>query len=208
MDNWLGHEMVFGRTGSGKSWWAWSQLHKYGRGVYIDVEGGQVPAGVGAVPASRRDEVDVILQVARQSRGVIHYVTHTDPVVARSEIALLVREALKRDWPAGAVWVIDEAHLFAAEGLVRGPVHELARRGRKRGLSLVAVTPRPQDIAKAVVSQAARVTVFPVAWSGPYLDRYGIPHDQVQAVLSDQPLYAPVQWVDGQVVPKAPARFS
>lgn len=194
---WTGHTFVAGRTGSGKSYWAAHRCLEWdGPCLVIDRRGGMY-RDLGWPTADRKHRPEDLIAAAA---GGICYVPHWDPTVARAETDELVAEIFARG-PHSPAWLlcVDEAWRVAREGDRPGQVHRAAVEGRAAGIQLLAVSQRPADVSKDLVTQCGRIVIFQTSLEGPWMQRYGIDHAAVEALLNAAPPYSYVTW-DGRSI--------
>lgn len=189
---WTGHVFVAGQTGSGKSYaavrWAlsWSTVAPV---IVLD----PADQGLPFTRADRHDEWSDILAAA--AAGGVAYVPHDDPRYAAAELQLIAGRLMRRgEGEPPALLVVDEAQEYAPEGRV-GPLHRIALRGRRRpgsaGVQLVAISPRPAQVAKAIVSQCRYHVIFSTSsFEDEYMRRHGLPADEIRAALAAAPDYS------------------
>lgn len=196
--------MVVGATGTGKSWYAWERANRARSCLFFDTEDAAAGAGRPPGPVIRAGWEDGAVDLVRCLRGkapmpaVVQYVPRDSEKVARAELAVLVNALIARPGPE-VLLAVDEAYYYAAEGLADGPLHLVARRGRKYGLALLAVTQRPADVSKTLVTQCSRHILFKTSCEGPWFSRYGLPAEGIRARLDAAPAYSYLVW-DGIVL--------
>lgn len=176
-------------TRSGKSYYAAQQGRRHaGPLLVID------PQDSPCWPWPRANGANRAADIIDQARhGGVVYVPDWRDKLGRAEVTYLLAEVMEYAkangggaGPAGRQWLVicDEAHAYAAEGGPAGGLHLIARRGLRWGVRGLFVSQRPADVAKAVASQAPRHVIFePGPFGGPYLERYGIPADEVRRLL-------------------------
>lgn len=185
------HECVTGMTRSGKSYYA-ARLGRRHAGPLLVIDPQDTPGW----PWPRATGANVAADVIDQARnGGVVYVPDWNDKHGRAEVTYLLAEVMEYAKAHGAgagrgnhAWLVicDEAHIYAPEGGPPGGLHLLARRGLRWGVSAMFVSQRPADVAKAVISQAARHVIFePGPFGGPYFEKYGIPADEVRRLLDE-----------------------
>ena len=174
---WQGHEFVCGLPGSGKTHHA-IHVARAHRGPVIVVD----PQDDPDLPWPRADASNSWGQIWEAAgRGGVRYVPSVDDGRANRELRIIAQRLL-RPHSRELLLVIDEAHIYAPEGKPAGPLHQLARRGRRFGVRLVLISQRPADLSKGLVLLSARHTIF-TTFEGPYLSRYGINGEELRHKL-------------------------
>lgn len=174
---WPGHEFVCGLPGSGKTHHA-IRLAREHRGAVIVVD----PQDDPDLPWPRADASNSWGQIWEAAgRGGVRFVPAMDDQRANRELRLIAQRLLHPHQRELLV-VVDEAHIYAPEGKPVGPLHQLARRGRRFGVRLVLISQRPADLSKGLVLLSARHTIF-TSFEGPYLSKYGINGEELRRRL-------------------------
>lgn len=185
---WQGHEFVCGLPGSGKTHHAVHVARQH-RGPLLVID----PQDDPQLPWPRADSGNTWGQVWQAAaHGGVRYVPSMDDARANRELQLMASRLLlphDREW----LIVIDEAHIYAPEGRPAGPLHQLARRGRRFNGRLLLISQRPADLSKGLVLLAARHTIF-TTFEGAYLSRYGIPGDELRQRLVNGGDYSYCTW--------------
>lgn len=138
----------------------------------------------------RADMSDDVARVL--GAGYIRYVPSSDDDTARQELAVLVDHAFARR--GDVVFVCDEAQEYAPQGGAPGPLEQVARRGRSKGVWLWAVSQHPADLSKKVMRQLGKVFLFEMPWSSPYFATYKIPQDELKERLAAGGAYSYCVW--------------
>lgn len=175
---WPGHEFVCGLPGSGKTHHA-VFLARQHRGPLLVID----PQDDPGLPWPRADASNTWGQIwAAAQHGGVRYVPSMDDERAHRELRLITQRLLQPH-SRELLLVVDEAHIYAPEGKPAGPLHQLARRGRRFGARLLLISQRPADLSKGLVLLCSRHTIF-TSFEGPYLQRFGIPADDLRQRLA------------------------
>ena len=195
--SWTGHTFIAGRTGSGKSHHAAGlALAWAGPCLIIDRANGLSDL-LGWPAATRRDSHRDIMRALLGGPGLGHlcYIPHWDTAIARAETDLLIRVLFARGpHDPALLLIVDEAWRVAREGERPGQVHRVAVEGLAAGIQLVAISQRPANVSKDLVTQCDRMVLFPTSFEQNWLGRYGIDHAEVSGLLDRAPQYSYVTW--------------
>lgn len=183
------HSDIVGATGSGKTTLA-ARMYENAPGVAIYVDpSGEVPVNGAVVDMSEGEAFDPSV-LAENRRIVI-----IPPDGAGSEADMRFIEQLQSalfsigdEIPHndGRFYVfIDEAHEFAPlHADPSNPIIRMSKRGRKRNIRLFMVSQSPADMSKKAVKQMKYHVIFAVNdYDSEYLDRYGMPADEIKERL-------------------------
>lgn len=189
-----GHSLVAGRTGSGKTYLSRLLISQWSGPVFsFDTQ----EEGLPGVEVSRSNSLREVVEALKAGDHLV-YVPPVGDDAARAVAAALCRAVIGRDWTRlgdGLLLVFDEAAVyFPQDKPPREEILAIARRGRKWGIKILAITQRPADVSKGLVTQCVQHIVFQTSWEGPYFRNYGVPSDQVAAKLQEGGDYSFVVW--------------
>lgn len=191
------HVLAVGRTGTGKTRHLLGYALRGKRVLYFNTQGEDAPWPGLAVADRRIALADLWPGLAL---GPVNYVPHDETPVARAELDVLVADAMRREWRPPLVLCVDEADVFAPEGGRPGPLERLAKRGRKQGVFLYAITQHPADLSKQVVRNVRRHVVFRLDYSAAYYRHHRLPAEEIEGALALSPSpHAYVVYEDGEV---------
>lgn len=185
-----GHEVVIGRTQSGKTYYAVKARAHFWRGPILFFNPQGFPA-VGFVDVTGKDDVGQILQALRAGLR-LSYIPSDRDEVAEKELSVLVDAVFSAGWPVpGLLFVADEAQDFPS------PLRRIARRGLARGVTGVFISQRPAEMHNTLLTQAIRHVIFSSAWESQYFKRYGLDAEKIAGLLASAPKYSYVVVADG-----------
>lgn len=176
-----GHTFVCGITRSGKTEFAKKLMAAWeGAAVFINTQGEKSPFLKGNRYSSLRSLLSALRRGAK-----VDYTPSPDDALALAEIQCLIPYFMDLGCRGGGLLVvIDEAHVYGAQGMRDSPLFRISRRGLKYGVTGVFVSQRPADVDKRIVTQCVRHVIFSTSFEGPYFRRYGIPGEELQKKLS------------------------
>lgn len=179
-----GHEVVLGRTQSGKTHYAVKARADSWRGpVLFFNPQGFVPGG-GYIGVTGQDDLEQIIRALRSGQK-ISYVPSDKDDLAEKELSVLVDAIFPVAWGApGLLFIADEAQDFP------GPLRRIARRGLARGVTGVFISQRPAEMHNTLLTQAIRHVIFDSAWESQYFKRYGLDSDKIEGILSKAQKYS------------------
>ena len=180
-----GHEVVVGRTQSGKTHYAINaRAEDWGGPVLFFNPQGFPVSGRKWVSCSGHSIVAQLIQVLKQGLKLA-YVPSDNDAIAVQELNQLVDLSFSGSWPsAGLLFIADEAQDFA------GPLRRIARRGLARGVTGVFISQRPAEMHNTLLTQAIRHVIFASAWESQYFKRYGLDADFIQQTLATAKPYS------------------
>ena len=180
-----GHEVVIGRTQSGKTHYAVKARANFWRGpvLFFNPQGFPPPGDYIAVTG--RDNLGQIMQALRAGLR-LSYIPSDRDEIAEQELSCLVGAVFSADWPqsGGLLFVADESQDFSR------PLRRIARRGLARGVTGVFISQRPAEMHNTLLTQAIRHVIFSSAWESQYFKRYGLDADKIAGLLAAAPKYS------------------
>ena len=180
-----GHEVVVGRTQSGKTHYAIKARAESWRGpvLFFNPQGFPV-SGRAWVSCSGHSIVAQLIQVLKQGLKLAYVPSDID-AVAEQELSVLVDAVFSASFPApGLLFVADEAQDFAA------PLRRIARRGLARGVTGCFISQRPAEMHNTLLTQAVRHVIFDSSWESQYFKRYGLDADKIEQTLRQAQRYS------------------
>ena len=180
-----GHEVVVGRTQSGKTHYAINaRAEDWGGPVLFFNPQGFPVSGRKWVSCSGHSIVAQLIQVLKQGLKLAYVPSDID-AVAEQELSVLVDAVFSASFPApGLLFVADEAQDFAA------PLRRIARRGLARGVTGAFISQRPAEMHNTLLTQAVRHVIFDSSWESQYFKRYGLDADKIEQTLRQAQRYS------------------
>ena len=179
-----GHEVVIGRTQSGKTHYTIHGRAKHWPGPVLFFNPQGFPAGDSWIDADGYSDLSLIKR-ALMLKKHIAYIPSDNDAIAVQELNQLVDLSFSGSWPsAGLLFIADEAQDFA------GPLRRIARRGLARGVTGVFISQRPAEMHNTLLTQAIRHVIFASAWESQYFKRYGLDADFIQQTLATAKPYS------------------
>lgn len=173
------HVLVVGKTGSGKTYWmakVCSYLPAY---IFVNPQEEDIVDSITQVVTEDSHEV---IRLLEEGYRKIQFLPAEDDSVAIDQL-----EDIRRDlWEVagemhikeGQWWmnmIIDECQIYAPLGS-RNDIQSFARRGRRYGIKLWALSQQPQDLAKGIVNNVDYQVLFRLGqYSSIYFKNYKIP---------------------------------
>lgn len=193
------HETVIGRTGSGKSYYAWQKARQAGYTLWWNTDDDDPPPGIRPIQAAPHNYASQLVEAARGPGRVVSFVPDDNLLVARAQLGAVCAHLMRPKRFVGIRFVVDEAHEYARNNQQSGPLQEIARRGRKRAIAAVFITQRPAALSKDLTSMSRIKTIFRTDdWD--WLADHELPADAIMRAFSqttDEHAY--VQVIDGTV---------
>jgi len=187
-----GHEVVIGRTQSGKTYYAVKARAATWRAavLFFNPQGFPI-SGAGWVSCSGHSMLPQIVKVLRAGLK-ISYVPSDKDEIAEKELSCLVDAIFATVFPSpGLLFVADEAQDFPA------PLRRIARRGLARGVTGVFISQRPAEMHNTLLTQATRHVIFDSSWESQYFKRYGLDAEKIEQTLRQAPPHSYVVVANG-----------
>jgi len=198
------HELIAGITRSGKSFFSFHEIQHSDRPtIYINVKGEKLK---GVEPIKTMDKKNTVKQLlhALKHYKAVDFRVSDNKRDQKIEMIALCGTAMKR---GGVDLVVDEAWTFIPQGTHDSPLFTVARRGLSEGVRLKIITQTPADVDKKLIKQCEIIRVFRLNnWDYKYLDRVGLPADQIRDTLKASEKYSHVKMTDGEVVKVDPVK--
>jgi len=177
------HTSILGETQSGKTILA-NHLFSITGGLFIDIEDvGDIKADI---TLTRRNSTDMFIK-ALKTRKYVKYVPSENIEVSLKEVKWIWR-ALKKLNKNIFVYV-DEIQNWG--GSRKNAFDVFAVRGLKYGIHLVAISQRPQNISKTILTQSPTVIIFDISgMEKKYFEDKELPYEDIKNNLMKQPKYS------------------
>lgn len=196
----MGHELVVGRTRSGKTTYARARALKHdGPVLFINTQEEDL---TGYIRCDKKAALTV-LRSALDAGFKLNYIPSADDSQALLELRVLeslifdVGRRLKSE--KYLLLVVDETQVYAGNNMPDSPLYRVARRGIAHGVRGTYITQRPADINNLLITQCSRHVIFKTSWESQYFRRYGLPGEEIEKKLNEAPDYSYLILEDGEI---------
>lgn len=191
-----GHEVVIGRTQSGKTYYAVkARAASWRASVLFFNPQGFLVSGEKWVSCGGHNLVTSIVAVLKTGLRVSYIPSDKDDI-AEKELSCLVDAIFATDFPPpGLLFIADEAQDFPA------PLRRIARRGLARGVTGVFISQRPAEMHNTLLTQATRHVIFDSSWENQYFKRYGLDAEKIEQTLRKAPPHSYIVVEGGCISP-------
>lgn len=195
------HAAAFGTTQTGKTYGVQKSLLAVPEGVIffnVNHAGGMT----GYTMADRSQDIEVILSALREGEK-INYMPSRE--YRWLEMAIIT-EAILETGKLNCRVVFDECHLMyntstdkQAKRKAQAAAEEIATTGLSKGMRAVYITQRPALMDNTLMTQAEYKIFYRTENEGPYLQRYGVPHEDLIGRLNVGGDYAYCTYYRGEL---------
>lgn len=189
------HSAVFGTTQTGKTYGTVKSVAaQHGAVLFFNTNRVDVEGNGWWIKASKNSDFDSLMRSLHHFGDNINYVPERETRWA--EIALITNRLLDYD-RANVRIVFDEVHLAYMDAggdrhkrAAQAAMIEVATTGLSRGLRAIYITQRPALLPNTLMTQSEYKVFYRTEDEGPYLQRYGIPYEDLAARLDAGGQYA------------------
>ena len=179
-------ELIFGKRGSGKSYFAKKKIEQHSRYLVYDTIGEYRD---GVVVESLAELSRLWEKVYREEFRIIYQ--PLDPEQEFDTVCELI-------WQCGQVtFLVEEVDRYARPLAMSVALKEIVQRGRHRDITLIGVTQRPHGVDRLLTSQAKAMYIFNTTEPRDIKYFQDVVGESVVAKLSELKEYEFVEWRDG-----------
>jgi hypothetical protein len=176
------HVLIVGETGRGKSFFMSKVCEYLPSFIFVNPQYERVVDDITQVATENEDEVIELLEDGYRKIQFLPSEDDEEAIEQLKSIRLdLWAVAKNMNIKDGGWWInliVDECDIFAPLGS-RTDIQNVARRGRRYGVKLFALTQQPQDLAKGIVNNCSLTVIFQLGtFAEPYYKRFHIPIEE------------------------------
>ena len=173
------HVLIVGKSGSGKTYWMANVCNYLPSFVFVNP---QEEAIVDTITQVVTEDAGDVVQLLEDGYRRIQFLPDENDLEAIIQLELIRKDlwniAGEMNIKDGQWWIhfiCDEAQIYAPLGS-RTDLQSFARRGRRYGIKLWALSQQPQDLAKGIVNNVDYQVLFQLGqYSSVYFKNYKIP---------------------------------
>lgn len=175
------HNFVCGMTGTGKTTFVIEHLKRSSLPcLFFNVQKIDTPFIKCDGNCSAKD---IINSLKRGDK--LDFIPEPRKLFMKGQINYLVNELFAVDYFRNKpfLFVIDEAHIIAAQGDKNDYINMIPTRGRSLGFTGVFIAQRPALVDKTIVSQCTKHVIFATEYEGAYFRTKGLDDEKIKTML-------------------------
>jgi len=189
---------VTGKTGSGKTYWAITQLLGYGRIVFHDRkwENHNLIRTLHFTPAHTPEELIWLIQ---HNKKRILYQPNADGEEDFNTVCEIIYKT------GNIAIMVDEVGSYTTGNRIPHWFSEILRLGRNRGIGVISLSQRPKEIPNTIISESEFIIMFRLQLKDDRRKLEGVVGEGAEYLRTIPPYYFLI-WDGSELTPHAPVR--